>query len=478
MGSRKRSVGVVSLFLLVALHTGSLTGQATPPLQPGSVLAVPSPRDVVVFDLDGDGAEELLVPGWPGNVVTLLRTDGNGALSVEFVFVPISPWDLAVGDVNGDGVADLVVSDRSDTLAILFGGGPAPFSIFDIVVTPVPVRGIALDDLDVDGDLDVVALCDFGVLVLPAEASPSPLSAPYAAALIYAMSSPELLGPRFEVADVDGDGAADLVIPRQTVPLPQGFPTGLDILRNDGNGGFAVPESVTGAFRGVALGDVDMDGSADIVESAFPSEIRSYLHLSAEIGSPVATTLAGGQAFCGPVDLADMNGDGSPDVVVLGPASANLTYSSIVIGVGAGNGSFGTTLLLTLAFDATGVRTGDFDGNGAQDVVVWNQSTNQLQVLLNGAGASLLRRGDVNSDGGVNVADAPVLLGFLFGSTALACLDASDVNDDANVTISDVVFLLDYLFVAGSAAPPAPGPAACGPDPTIDSLPACSAPCI
>ncbi|NMD35308.1 MAG: hypothetical protein GYA73_05435, partial [Planctomycetes bacterium] len=85
-------------------------------------------------------------------------------------------------------------------------------------------------------------------------------------------------------------------------------------------------------------------------------------------------------------------------------------------------------------------------------------------------------RGDVNADGGLDVADAIAALRALFGGAALACRDAADVNDDGVLNIADPIALLGYLF-AQRAAPPPPFPG-CGPDATQDELDcAAFAPC-
>lgn len=84
------------------------------------------------------------------------------------------------------------------------------------------------------------------------------------------------------------------------------------------------------------------------------------------------------------------------------------------------------------------------------------------------------RRGDVNDDAAVNIADPVDLLGFLFQmGAAPVCPDAADSNDDGGLDLSDVVFTLTYLFANG-VDPSAPGPMTCGDDPTIDSLGACA----
>ncbi len=83
-----------------------------------------------------------------------------------------------------------------------------------------------------------------------------------------------------------------------------------------------------------------------------------------------------------------------------------------------------------------------------------------------------LRRGDMNDDGAVNIADAVFLLSFLFipGSPVPPCEDAADSNDDGAMDISDAIYALSYLFVPGSPEPVAPGPLVCGPDETCDTL--------
>jgi hypothetical protein len=72
-----------------------------------------------------------------------------------------------------------------------------------------------------------------------------------------------------------------------------------------------------------------------------------------------------------------------------------------------------------------------------------------------------LRRGDVNASGTVNIADAIGLLGYLFLSGSLGCLEAADVEGDGGVTVGDAISLLSYLFTAG--LPPEPPFPDCGP---------------
>ena len=80
------------------------------------------------------------------------------------------------------------------------------------------------------------------------------------------------------------------------------------------------------------------------------------------------------------------------------------------------------------------------------------------------------RRGDANADGMVDNSDSVFIQEYLFnGGPAPPCWDAADANDDARIDLSDVVFIQEFLF-QGGPPPPAPGPNACGFDPTIDLL--------
>jgi hypothetical protein len=79
------------------------------------------------------------------------------------------------------------------------------------------------------------------------------------------------------------------------------------------------------------------------------------------------------------------------------------------------------------------------------------------------------RRGYVNTDKTVNLADAVYLLGYLFGTGETPwCLKAADTNDDGEIDLADAVKLLGFLF---GGQPPLPVPFfQCGTDPSPDEL--------
>lgn len=86
---------------------------------------------------------------------------------------------------------------------------------------------------------------------------------------------------------------------------------------------------------------------------------------------------------------------------------------------------------------------------------------------------TLFLRGDSNHNGGVDLADAIFILGFLFSSGPTPpCPDAADVNDDGVHNIADAIYLLSYLF-SGGPPPRYPFPTY-GIDPSADALAPCS----
>ncbi|MBI4603304.1 MAG: hypothetical protein HY721_15225 [Planctomycetes bacterium] len=121
----------------------------------------------------------------------------------------------------------------------------------------------------------------------------------------------------------------------------------------------------------------------------------------------------------------------------------------------------------------------DLDEDGHADCATQDFGASSVSVLR-GAGpatAAGFRRGDADLDGRSTLTDAVLVLRRLFlGGEALRCEDAADSDDDGALRLTDALFLLLHLF-AGGAAPPEPGPARCGPDPTEDALARCAGAC-
>lgn len=76
-------------------------------------------------------------------------------------------------------------------------------------------------------------------------------------------------------------------------------------------------------------------------------------------------------------------------------------------------------------------------------------------------------RGDCSGDGMVDIADPAAVLGEQFFGLDVVCEDACDANDDGKINLADAVLILHYLFKFG---PPPAGGGEPGTDPTDDAL--------
>ncbi len=93
-------------------------------------------------------------------------------------------------------------------------------------------------------------------------------------------------------------------------------------------------------------------------------------------------------------------------------------------------------------------------------------------TITPGIVAPQFRRGDVNEDAKVDIADPIKLLGQLFsGQPAATCPDAADANDDGKLDIADAIKMLGHLFASTGPLPDPFG--ACGAEVETDTLAAC-----
>lgn len=180
-----------------------------------------------------------------------------------------------------------------------------------------------------------------------------------------------------------------------------------------------------------------------------------------------------------PVDHAQnrpiLAGDGTGGAHVFWQAQGDLYAQSLAANGDILGSPTGELFIAHSQGDYTESAVATSDGGAI--AVVAPSNANLYCDKLGGGAAPMFVRGDVNTDGTVDISDAQSLLGFLFviGSPEPDCQAAADTNAGGTIDVSDVVYLLNYLFVAGPP-PSAPFPN-CGADPTTpltcDSFSAC-----
>jgi len=193
------------------------------------------------------------------------------------------------------------------------------------------------------------------------------------------------------VADFNGDGRPDMVVAN----LGSGT---VSVLLNATAAGASAPAfapQVTftvGSFPySVAVGDFNGDGKPDIVTANEYDGTVSVLMNTTAAGA-TAPTFATQVTFAvggGPlsVQVADLNGDGEPDIVV---ANSNANTVSVLLNTtaaGAAVPSFAPQVTFAVGTTPFAVAVGDFNGDGRPDLAVANYHDNTVSVLLNTAAA-------------------------------------------------------------------------------------------
>jgi len=345
------------------------------------------PQQVVVADFNGDGILDFAEVDYSA-AISIHLGKGDGTFQAAAPFCTSSgvacaagsePSSIVVGDFNSDGIPDLAINDGSDVLVFL-GGGDGTFMRGVTYATASGNYTIAVGDFNRDGTPDFAVAVDGGVSIVLGNGDGTfqpnndiPLND----------SSTEIT-----VGDFNKDGIQDLALTGwngSTVMVLPGngdgsFKAEKDTLivsdQNPANGTILAAD-----FKGVGyLCDLAFAGNDATFEPWLGKGDGTFINPQSSNTYPADK---GFSPYAGPLTVADLNGDGIPDVALLWYTADNVV-GRVAVFYGKGDGTFNATpTQLSAGKQPNWVATGDFDGNGSPDLVVANENDSTLSVILN-----------------------------------------------------------------------------------------------
>jgi hypothetical protein len=170
----------------------------------------------------------------------------------------------------------------------------------------------------------------------------------------------------FQMQLLGGGGAARTFTP--SFAIQQTFGTG------------AGPQSVTEV-------DINGDGKPDLIVANSQDGTVSVL-LNTTAPGAITPSFAAQQTFATggepvSVTVADVNGDGKPDLIVGNAGSTTVSVLLNTTAPGATTPSFSAQTIFAVGSSPSSVAAADINGDGKPDLIATNQNDNTVSVLLN-----------------------------------------------------------------------------------------------
>ena len=358
--------------------------------------AGPGPNAATTGDFNNDAVPDIAVANVCGDkncddngTVKVLLGKGDGTFTEGKKYRSADDGNsvaLATADFNGDGNLDVVVVNTginvNGDVSVILGDGKGGFGPpASFAPGGVPLF-VATGDFNGDGKMDMAVTLnnpgEVSVLLGKGDGTFLP-AAPY----------PVESGPQgLAVADVNGDEIPDLLVVNECGHVDGCRQGTVSVLPGNGDGTFQPQTSYfVGIFPlSVAVADMNGDGKPDLV-----LDLPCGTDPSCVTNGGVAVLKGNGdgtfrdvRSFIGTstdsvrVGIGDFNADGHPD-------AATLDYrgGTIQLYLGRANGSLRAGPVFALGQNPNSISVGDLNGDAKPDIAVLLQAPRTVSVLLN-----------------------------------------------------------------------------------------------
>ncbi len=218
------------------------------------------------------------------------------------------------------------------------------------------------------------------------------------------------------VADIDGDGKPDLVVPNSAS-------NNVSVLRNTSTSGSIVAGSFAAKVDFIAgtgpvssvVADLDGDGKPDLALGNNTGNSISVYRNTSTSGVIDASSFAAKVDFATEtvtrqVIIADMDGDGKKDLIVTSADVVSIFRNISTVG-SLNSGSFATKVDFATGVQPTGVVATDIDGDGKPEMIVVNYTSNTISVFRNTSTAGSITAGSFAAKVDFTTGTNPIHLG-------------------------------------------------------------------
>ncbi len=297
---------------------------------------------------------------------TLRVLFGQGNFSTTNVY-----GQYVTSDLNGDGLTDVVGIGATGNLVSARGRGDATFSSVSTAAGS-SISNLGQGDFNGDGKIDVVGISSINqdsALAFFAGNGDGTFQPSLPAV---DLTTPGALVP--VTGDFNSDNHVDVIVPYALRYPASG--SGLIYVPGKGDGNFGSPvlfsQQNSSVIQRILAGDLNNDKKLDLVWNG-----AVYLGNGDGTFQQAPLGISGGT----PLAIADLNGDGIPDLLMdMGGAAGAGIYAGI------GNGAFQSTPFYTVPLPDQSVTggsasIGDVNGDGHADIVLQYNTTVNINVI-------------------------------------------------------------------------------------------------